>query len=145
MIKVICIGKIKEKYLVDLINDYKSRIEKYTKFEIIELKEGKNLKEESDNILSRINTKDYIIACDINGKMLDSVSLAKTIDNAFISYSNIVFIRGSSEGLDDSVLEKANLRLSFSKFTMPHGLFRGVLLEQIYRSLKINNNETYHK
>ena len=145
MIKVICIGKIKEKYLVDLINDYKSRIEKYTKFEIIELKEGKNLKEESDNILSRINTKDYVIACDINGKMLDSVSLANTIDNAFISYSNIVFIIGSSEGLDNSVLEKANLRLSFSKFTMPHGLFRGVLLEQIYRSLKINNNETYHK
>ena len=145
MIKVICIGKIKEKYLEDLIEDYKKRIEKYTKFEIIELKEGKSLKEEADNILSRITSKDYVIACDINGKTLDSLSLAENIEKAFISYSNVVFIIGSSEGLDERVLEKANLKLSFSKFTMPHGLFRGVLLEQIYRSLKINNNETYHK
>ena len=76
---------------------------------------------------------------------MDSLTLAKTLDNTFNHYSTIDFIIGSSDGLSDQIKNISNLKLSFSDFTMPHGLFRGVLLEQIYRTFKINNNETYHK
>ena len=145
MIKIICLGKIKEKYINDLINDYKERISKYHKIEIIELKDTNNLKEEKNDILKHIGTNDYVIALDIEGKQLDSVELAKTIDKIFLNNSTITFIIGSSYGLHKDLKEKANLRLSFSSMTFPHGLFRGILLEQIYRSFKILNNETYHK
>lgn len=145
MIKIICLGKIKEKYINDLINDYKERISKYHKIEIIELKDTNNLEEEKNDILKHIGTNDYVIALDIEGKQLDSVELAKTIDKIFLNNSTITFIIGSSYGLHKDLKEKANLRLSFSTMTFPHGLFRGILLEQIYRSFKILNNETYHK
>ena len=145
MIKIICLGKIKEKYLNDLINDYQERIKKYHKLEIIELKDTNDLNEEKNNILKSINNNEFIIALDIEGKQMDSISFAKTIDETFISYSTITFIIGSSYGLHNEIKEKANLRLSFSKFTFPHGLFRGMLLEQLYRAFKIINNETYHK
>lgn len=145
MIKIICLGKIKEKYINDLINDYKERISKYHKIEIIELKDTNNLEEEKNDILKHIGTNDYVIALDIEGKQLDSVELAKTIDKIFLNNSTITFIIGSSYGLHKDLKEKANLRLSFSSMTFPHGLFRGILLEQIYRSFKILNNETYHK
>ncbi len=145
MIKIICLGKIKEKYLNDLVNDYKNRIAKYHKIEIIELKDTNNLEEERDNIFKHISNQDYIISLDIDGKEYDSVSLSKIIDNAFMTNGTISFIIGSSYGLHEDIKTKSNLRLSFSKMTFPHGLFRGILLEQIYRSFKILNNETYHK
>ena len=145
MIKIICLGKIKEKYLNDLVNDYKNRIAKYHKIEIIELKDTNNLEEERDNVFKHISNQDYIISLDIDGKEYDSVSLSKIIDNAFMTNGTIAFIIGSSYGLHEDVKTKSNLRLSFSKMTFPHGLFRGILLEQIYRSFKILNNETYHK
>ncbi len=145
MIKIICLGKIKEKYLNDLVNDYKNRIAKYHKIEIIELKDTNNLEEERDNIFKHISNQDYIISLDIDGKEYDSVSLSKIIDNAFMTNGTISFIIGSSYGLHEDIKTKSNLRLSFSKMTFPHGMFRGILLEQIYRSFKILNNETYHK
>lgn len=145
MINIICSGKIKEKYLSDLIEDYKVRISKYHKINIIEIKDENDLKKEAVNILKNVDSKDYVIVCAINGKELTSVEFAKFIDETFITNSTIDFVIGSSEGLDESVYERANLELSFGKFTMPHGLFRGVLLEQIYRAFKINNNERYHK
>ena len=145
MIKIICLGKIKEKYLADLIEDYKSRIEKYHKLTIIEIKDENDLSKEASNIMKYINSDDYVIACAIGGEELTSESLAKFIDKTFISHGCIDFVIGSSTGLDKSIYNRANKLLSFSRFTMPHGLFRGVLLEQIYRSFKINNNETYHK
>ena len=145
MIKIICVGKIKEKYLTDLIEDYKKRITKYHKIEIIELNDENNLSKEKLNISKQLKSTDYIIALDINGITLDSESFAKKLDNLFINNSNIVFIIGSSLGLDEKILQRANMLLSFSRFTFPHGLFRGILLEQIYRSFKIINNETYHK
>ena len=107
MIKIICVGKIKESYLRDAISDYQKRINKYHKFEIIEV--------------------------------------ANKIDKLFITNSNITFIIGGSDGLDDEVKNRSNYRLSFSSFTFPHQLFRVILLEQIYRCFKILNNETYHK
>lgn len=145
MIKLIVLGKIKEQYLNDLISDYVKRINKYLKLEIVELKDRNSLCLEAEDILKHINKKDFIITMEILGKKLNSNQFAELIDKTFINYSNITFIIGSSDGLDDKIKSLSNLSLSFSDFTMPHGLFRGVLLEQIYRALKINNNETYHK
>ena len=145
MIKIICMGKIKEQYLNDLIDDYKTRISKYHKLEIIELKDTNNLEEERDNILKHIGNQDYVISLDIDGKEFDSVALSEVIDKAFLTNGTITFIIGSSYGLHEDIKNKSNLRLSFSRLTFPHGLFRGILLEQIYRSFKILNNESYHK
>ena len=138
-------GKIKEQYLNDLIDDYKTRISKYHKIEIIELKDTNNLEEERDNILKHIGNQDYVISLDIDGKEFDSVALSEIIDKAFLTNGTITFIIGSSFGLHEDVKNKSNLRLSISRLTFPHGLFRGILLEQIYRSFKILNNESYHK
>ena len=145
MIKIICVGKIKEKYLSDLINDYKSRISKYHKIEIIELKDS-NILEEKNEILKYIKDKDYNICMDIKGKKIDSIELSNLIESAFTNgYGNISFIIGGSLGLDEEIKSMCNYKLSFSDLTFPHGLFGGILLEQIYRSFKIINNESYHK
>ena len=145
MIKIICVGKIKEKYLDDLINDYKSRINKYHKIEIIELKDN-NIDTESEEIIKHINDKDYNIYMDIKGEKLTSVELSNLINNLFTNgKSNITFIIGGSNGVNDNVKKLVNKRISVSDMTFPHGLFRGILLEQIYRSFKIINNESYHK
>lgn len=144
MIKIICVGKLKEKYLIDLVNDYKNRINKYHKLEIIELKDS-NKNEEGLEINKYINKKEYIITMEINGNKMNSVEFSKKIDNWLMTYSNITFIIGGSDGIDDSIKKISNYELSFSDLTFPHGLFRGFLLEQIYRSFKILNNETYHK
>ena len=151
MIKVIVLGKIKEQYLKDLIDDYKKRIEKYTKFSIIELLDYKDtevstcLLKEKQLILKQITPKDNLVVLDINGETFDSVSFAKFIEKELTINSNITFIIGSSNGLSTDILNMANKKISFSKMTFPHGLFRAMLLEQIYRSFKILNNETYHK
>ena len=145
MIRIICVGKLKEKYLTDFIDDYKTRLSKYTKIEIIELKDS-NINKESEEILKTINDKDYNIMMDINGKKLDSIGFSKLIDKTFSEgYGTIAFIIGASNGVTDEVKNKCNYRLSFSDMTFPHGVFRCILLEQIYRSFKILNNESYHK
>lgn len=148
MIKIICVGKIKEKYFKDAMDEYKKRLSKYTKFEIIELPDynydkEKTIYEEGKNILSKISDKDYVITMQINGKLLDSIDLSKFIYNNI--QKNLVFIIGGSYGLSEDVLKRSNYALSFSKLTFPHQLFRIFLLEQIYRSFKIINNESYHK
>ena len=145
MIKIICVGKIKEKYLTDLINDYKTRISKYHKIEIIELKDN-DIETESNEILKHINSKEYNIYLDINGNACDSIELSNMINDIFTNKNGtITFIIGGSNGVNKNVKEKCDKLLSFSKLTFPHGLFRGILLEQIYRSFKIINNESYHK
>ena len=141
---MLTIKQITEKYLEDLVNDYYKRINKYHKLEIIELKD-ENIEVEAKNILKYINNTDYVITLEIDGKMIDSLELAKLIDNTFLNYGVITFVIGSSYGLHESIKKRSNLALSFSKLTFPHGLFRGILLEQIYRAFKINNNESYHK
>ena len=145
MIKIICLGKLKEKYLTDLVSDYARRINKYHKLELIELKDEEDLEREANNILKYIGKNDYVITLEIEGKEMDSISFSKLIDETFITHSTITFIIGSSTGLSDKIKIRSNYKLSFSKFTFPHGLFRGILLEQIYRAFKINNNELYHK
>lgn len=148
MIKIICVGKIKEKYFINAIEEYKKRLSKYINLEIIELPDYnydmvKTKIEEGKNILSKILDKDYVITLDINGKELDSIDLSNFIDKNISR--NITFVIGGSNGLSNDVLKRANYSLSFSKLTFPHQLFRILLLEQIYRSFKIIHNESYHK
>lgn len=151
MIKIICIGKLKEKYLKEAVEEYTKRITKYSKIEIIELQdydydnEEINKTKEKEQIIKHISNKDYIITLEIDGNMLTSKDFASKIDNALISNSNITFIIGGSYGLSDEIKSLSNYALSFSKMTFPHQLFRVVLLEQIYRAFKINKNESYHK
>ena len=151
MIKIITVGSIKEKYLKDAIEEYSKRIRRYTNLEIIEVKDeglvekDKALKLEQEKIEKHINNKDYIITLEIEGKECTSEELAKQLDNIFINNSTITFIIGGSYGLSDEIKKQANIHLSFSKMTFPHQLFRVLLLEQIYRAYKINNNENYHK
>lgn len=145
--KIICVGKIKEKFFRDAIEEYVKRISKYTKLEIVEIPDESdfNLKKEGDKILSKIKDSDYVITLEIEGNSLDSLEFARKIDNNFNSNKNLTFVIGSSYGLDNLVKQRSNYRLSFSKFTFPHQMFRVMLLEQIYRAYKINNNENYHK
>ena len=145
MIKIICLGKIKEAYLTDLIDDYLKRIRKYHKIEIIELKDEEDLVSEAKNIEKYIGANDYVVTLEIDGKSYTSLEFAELLDKTFITHSTITFIIGSSTGLHDSIKKISNLSLSFSRFTFPHGLFRGILLEQIYRAFKILNHEAYHK
>ena len=151
MIKIVCVGKIKEKFFKEAINEYSKRLTKYTKMEIIEVDDinsddiNQILSKERDLILKHINQKDYVITLEIEGKEITSPDLAKRIDNILTINSNITFIIGGSYGLHTDIKDKSNLKLSFSKLTFPHQLFRVILLEQIYRSFKIINNESYHK
>lgn len=144
MINIICVGKLKDKYLVQMADDYLTRLTKYHKVVVTELKDS-NIKAEGDLILKLLNNRDFIITMEIGGKNLSSVELSELIDKTFINYPNITFIIGGSDGIDERVLGKSNYRLSFGRNTYPHGVFRCLLLEQIYRSFKILNNESYHK
>lgn len=145
MINIICLGKIKEKYLTDMITDYQKRISKYHKINIIELKEEKTIDLETSCILKYVKPQDYVIALAIDGHELDSVTFSQKINDIFNHYGTIDFIIGESNGLSNVIKDKANYLLSFSQMTFPHGLFRPILLEQIYRAFKIINHETYHK
>lgn len=150
MIKIICVGKIKEKYLKEAIFDYQKRISKYTKLELIELPDydfdiKKTLSKEKDNILKVIKPNDYNILLDLDGKSFTSLEFASKLLNLREKYPNINFIIGGSFGVDTDIKEKCQERISFSKLTFPHQLFRVIFLEQLYRSFKIINNEEYHK
>lgn len=151
MIKIICVGKIKEKYFKDAINEYMKRLSKYTKIEIIEVSDIDNpnkdivLLKEKELIEKYILSKEYVITMEIEGNMLNSVELSNKINNLFNTNSNITFIIGGSYGIHNDIKKRSDYRLSFSKLTYPHQLFRVILLEQIYRSFRIINNEAYHK
>ncbi|WHH61714.1 23S rRNA (pseudouridine(1915)-N(3))-methyltransferase RlmH [Petroclostridium sp. X23] len=157
-IKLITVGKIKEKYLSNGISEYAKRLSRYCKLDIVEISDekipdnaGEKQEEmvkvtEGQKILNHLKDGIYTIALCVEGKQLDSVELCETIDRlAVTGKSTIAFIIGGSVGLSDEVKSKADLKLSFSKFTFPHQLMRLILLEQIYRSFKITSNETYHK
>ena len=148
MIKIICVGKIKEKFFKDAIIEYEKRLSKYTKLEIIEVKDesiGDIIEKEKENIMKYIGEKDYIITLEIEGKMLSSVDFSEKIDTTLSINPNITFIIGGSYGLSENIKKISDYSLSFSKMTFPHQLFRIILLEQIYRSFRIINNESYHK
>ena len=146
MIKIICFGKLKENYLINAVNDYFERINKYHKISILELKDSENIFDEEKELLKIIqNDKSYKILLDIKGEEVSSIEISTLINDKLTHFSSITFIIGSSNGVSENIKNFMNQMISFGKITMPHGLFRAVLLEQIYRSFKILNNESYHK
>ncbi len=152
MYRIICIGKIKEKFLIDGINEYKKRIEGFSKLDILELKEYntpdilKNIENEGIEILNKITKDEYVITLEILGKKLDSVAFSKMLENVFTyNSSKITFVIGGSNGLSESVKNRSNYKLSFSDMTFPHQLMRLILTEQLYRAITIINNKEYHK
>jgi 23S rRNA (pseudouridine1915-N3)-methyltransferase len=151
LIKIIVVGKIKEKFLKDAINEYLKRLSRYTRLSIIEVEDYESSsveieqKKEKDQVLKYIDIKDYVVVLDIDGEFIDSNKFSKKLDEWQMTNSNISFIVGGSNGLHQDIKRRANYLLSFSKFTFPHQLFRVMLLEQIYRAYKIINNESYHK
>ncbi len=157
-IKIICVGKIKEKYLKDAIDEYKKRLSRFATVEITELSDEKIpdnpskaqmdivLKKEGDKILEKIGASDYLITLCVEGKTLSSEELAHKIsDICLMGNSTITFVIGGSLGIREDIKNLSKLKLSFSKMTFPHQLMRVILLEQVYRSFKINANEEYHK
>ena len=156
-INIICIGKVKEKYLKDAINEYSRRLSKYCKLNILELSDEKipdklndsisnEIKnKESNAILNHIKKDSYIICLDLTGKELSSEEFSKNIENLSLQTSNITFVIGGSLGLSSDLLKKSHQKICFSKMTFPHQLIRVFLLEQIFRGFKISNGETYHR
>ncbi len=157
-ISIISVGNIKEKYLKDAILEYSKRISKYSKIEFINVpdepininpskKEEEIVKnKEGEKLLKAIPQSSFKVVLDLKGEMLSSPELAqKIVEISTYRSSHISFIIGGSLGLSDAVLSNADYHLCFSKMTFPHQLMQVILLEQIYRAFKINNNEVYHK
>lgn len=157
-VRILCVGKIKEKFYRDAILEYSKRLSKYCSLEIVEVNDEKTSENSTENeiniikdkegerILKHIKDRDYAIALAIQGKQQDSVAFSKYIENLGITgNSSICFIIGGSLGLSDAVMKRCNDSISFSKMTFPHQLMRVILLEQIYRAMRIMNNEPYHK
>lgn len=157
-INIVTVGKLKEKYLTDGIKEYTKRLSSYCSLEIIEIpdepapermspaQEEQVKEREGEKLLRKVREDSFVIALDVQGKMLSSEDLAKKLaDLALTGQSNVTFVIGGSLGLSDNVLTRANFRLSFSLLTFPHQLMRLILLEQVYRAFKINRGEPYHK
>ncbi len=157
-IRIICVGKLKEKYLTDGIAEYCKRLGRFAKVEIVELSDEKIpdnpsdaicvriVNTEGDKILSKIGKDEYVIALCVEGKLMSSEELAEKLASVTLAgHNTVTFIIGGSLGLSENVKGRADLRLSFSKMTFPHQLMRLILTEQIYRGFKINANEQYHK
>ena len=152
-IRILTIGKLKEKYLVNGINEYVKRLNAYCKVELVEVPDepipdnaSENVEniikdKEADKIVSKIKDDEYVIVLDLHGKEIDSVAFSKHIEEK----STITFVIGGSLGLGKSLLQRADYRLCFSKMTFPHQLMKLILVEQVYRAFKIMNNQTYHK
>ncbi len=157
-ITLITVGRIKEKYYRDAVEEYAKRLSRYCRLDIIEVADEKTpdgasetietqiKQKEAERIFKRIHEDMYCIALAIEGEKLDSVNFAKHIEKLGVSgKSSIAFVIGGSLGLHDSILKRADEKLSFSDMTFPHQLMRVILLEQIYRAYRIINNEPYHK
>ena len=141
-ITILCVGKVKEKFYRDAIAEYSKRLSRYCKLEITEVSDEKTSEQATQTEIDIVKNKEG----EIDGKQLDSVELSQKIDKLMTGgKSHLVFVIGGSLGLSDDVLKCADYKLSFSKMTFPHQLMRVILLEQIYRSFRISNNEPYHK
>lgn len=157
-IKIICVGKLKEKYWKQGIAEYSKRLGKFCKFEIVEVPDEKapeklseaqmeNVKKtEGERILGKIKDRDYVYALAILGKERTSEEFASEIENlTTYGRSDLAFVIGGSLGLSEDVLKRGDSQISFGRFTMPHQLMRLVLTEQIYRAFMINSGSPYHK
>lgn len=152
MIKILCVGKIKDKHLNSLIHDYLKKINAYHKLEIVEVKDEpinnnheQVLKIEAERLINNIKDNEYVILVDLHGKDIDSLKLADKIDKLFINNSKITFVIGGSLGFGEAIRKRANEAIKLSNLTFLHQMTRLILLEQIYRTFKILNHENYHK
>ncbi|KRN04852.1 hypothetical protein FC86_GL001211 [Holzapfeliella floricola DSM 23037 = JCM 16512] len=156
--KIVCVGKLKEKYLKSAIDEYQKRMQRFGKLNIVEVpdekapqnmsdKEIEQVKDkEGEKILSKINDQDFVITLEILGKEISSEKLAQNIkDWTTYGHSSLVFVIGGSNGLSEAVMKRSNYALSFGKMTLPHQLMRVVLCEQVYRAFMINSGSAYHK
>ena len=153
--KIVAVGKIKESYLREALNEYVKRISRFANVEVIEVDECKSLGAQVDKEIERVKKQEgewiipklegYVVAMDIDGTLVDSVQLSNHIREQKQRNSVFTFVIGGSNGLSDDVKQKADFRCSFGKITLPHQLFRVVLMEQLYRACCIENNVAYHK
>ena len=153
-INLVTIGDIKEKYLKDAIDEYSKRISRFATLKIIEIKENVSKTSNQQDIISALkkdateikkHLKGHIVCLDINGKQHSSESFAKNIEKISLQNSEITYIIGASNGIDDEIKSLANEKMSFSPMTFPHQLMRVIFLEQLYRAFTILNNISYHK
>lgn len=157
-VKVVCVGKLKERFYEDAVKEFMKRLSRYGTFEIVEVADEKAPEQlsamqkiqvkraEGERILSHVQSNDYVIATAIDGKMLSSEEFSYKLSDIMLGgKSRLALIIGGSLGLSDEVLSRANLKLSLGKATFSHQIFRIMLLEQLYRAFKIMNNEPYHK
>lgn len=157
-VEIICVGKLKEKYLKDACSEYIKRLSRFCTLSVTELKDEpvpeqasdaqteQAIVREGERILQKISDRDFVVSLCVEGKSLSSESFAKELGQVFQKgASRLVFVIGGSCGLSENVKKRSNLRLSFSAMTFPHQLMRVILLEQLYRAYKINANESYHK
>lgn len=157
-IRILSVGKIKEKYLTEGIKEYSKRLSRYCKLSFFQVPDEKTPDRASDalqtqikdtegeRLMKHIREQDYVIALAIEGEMLDSVELSKRIERLGVEgKSSLAFVIGGSLGLSEVLLKRADMKLSFSKMTFPHQLMQMILLEQIYRGFRIMNHEPYHK
>ena len=153
-INMICIGKIKDKYIRDGISEFSKRLSRYVNLNIVELSEeddnkgiGTAITKETERIIDALNKRNrsYSILLDLKGKLKSSEEMAEEIENISLRYSEINFIIGGSNGVDDELRKLVDFRLAFSSFTFPHQLMRLILMEQIYRWISITKNIKYHK
>ena len=156
-IKLVVVGKLKEKFHKDEVNEYLKRLSKYAKVSLIEVEEEKikdnsSLKEneqilnkEGNNILKQIKDNEFIFLLDLHGKEISSEEFASKIDQLMSNYSTITFVIGGSLGVSEELRKRSNFKLKLSPMTFTHQMTRIIILEQIYRAFKINNNEVYHK
>ena len=157
-ITIVCVGKVKEKYLRDAISEYEKRLSRYCRLQVIEVADEKTpdgasavaedqiREKEAERILKNLRSEDPVVTLEIEGKQVDSVSFAQKIEQMGVEgVSHIQFVIGGSLGLHEKVSKVSGWKLSFSKMTFPHQLMRVILLEQIYRGYRIINGEPYHK
>ena len=137
-VTVICVGKLKEKYLTDACSEYAKRLSGYVSLQITEVFDD-------DALINKIKQKDFVIALDVCGRQMTSEEFSDFIEKSMFTHSSFAFIIGGSDGFSAKVLQRADYRLSFSKMTFPHQLMRVIFLEQLYRAFKIMKGEVYHK
>ena len=156
-IKLVVVGKLKEKFHKDEVNEYLKRLSKYAKISLIEvdeekIKDNSSLKEneqilvkEGNNILKQIKDNEYVFLLDLHGNEISSEEFATKVDSLTSSYSTLTFVIGGSLGVSNDLRKRSNFKLKLSPMTFTHQMTRIIILEQIYRAFKINNNEVYHK
>lgn len=152
-LKLIAVGKLKEKWLVQAVAEYQKRLSRFTTLDIVEVSDSPDklepavaMKKEGERVLAKVSPSDYLVLVDLHGQEMDSIKFSETVTDWTVkSGGRVVFVIAGSGGFDQAIRQRANESVCLSKLTFPHQIVRVLLLEQLYRSFKIRANETYHK